>query len=205
MKNTDARVDAYIAKAAEFARPILIHLRELVHRACPDVVETIKWGMPHFDYCGAVMCHMAAFKKHCVFGFWRAGLMEDTHGLFAGTETAAMGQMGRITSRQDLPADRVLMAYIKQAARLNKEGARPAASTRTRAPKPEAEVPDDLAAALRKNAAARRVFEAFPPSHRREYIEWITEAKTEATRTRRLQSALEMMAEGRDRNWKYRK
>ena len=197
MGKRDARVDAYIARSAEFARPILSHLREIVHSACPDVEETLKWNAPHFMYRG-MLAGMSAFKAHCAFGFWKGSLVTGGDG---GLESRAMGQFGRITSLDDLPATRLIAGYVKQAMKLNEEGIR--APRSRKAPKPDPEMPAELAAALRKNAKARATFEAFSPSHRREYVEWIAEAKGEETRQRRLASAIEWMAEGKARNWKY--
>ena len=197
MGTRDARVDAYIAKAAPFARPILGHLREIVHSACPDVEETIRWGFPHFD-AGGVLCSMASFKAHCAFGFWKGAV------LFGDTEKGreAMGQFGRIASIADLPPKRELVRLVKAARKLNEEGVA-APKTKAGKPKPPVETPADLAAALKKNAKARAAFEAFPPSHRREYVEWLVEAKRDETRRRRLEQALEWMAEGKSRNWRY--
>lgn len=201
---TDPRVDAYIAGAAEFARPILQHLRSLVHKACPGVKETMKWSFPNFEYHGAILCNMAAFKEHCSFGFWKASLMKDPEGILLRKEDKnGMGHFDKIVSRKDLPTDRILLAYIRQAAQLNEEGVkvpRPRA-----APKKELPIPPALAAALKKNKTAQSTFDAFPPSHRREYIEWITEAKTEETRDRRIATTLEWLIEGKSRNWKYKK
>lgn len=199
MGSRDARIDAYIAKTAPFARPVLEQLRELVHGACPDVEEAIKWGMPAFMYRG-MLCGMAAFKEHCTFGFWKGRLIVDAAGQPA---EAAMGQFGRITSMKDLPPKKVLTGYIRQAMRLNEEGVR--VPKRTPRSKPELAVPDDLARALRKNRAARETFEKFSPSNRREYVAWLLEAKADATRKRRLDTAIEWMAEGKPRNWKYMK
>jgi uncharacterized protein YdeI (YjbR/CyaY-like superfamily) len=203
MGTRDPRVDAYIANAAEFARPILEHLRAVVHAACPDVEETMKWRFPHFMYRG-MLCSMAAFKQHCTFGFWKGALLFDGAGASAdGGAESAMGQFGRITSLTELPSKRTLAGYVKRAMQLNEDGA--AVSKPRRAPKPEAVVPDDLAQALarKQHRTARQTFEAFSPSHRREYIEWITEAKGEATRLKRLATTLEWLAEGKPRNWKY--
>jgi uncharacterized protein YdeI (YjbR/CyaY-like superfamily) len=198
MGTRDARVDAYIAKSAEFARPILEHIREIVHAACPDVVETMKWSFPHFDYKG-IMCAMSAFKEHCAFGFWKGSLIVpgDAEG------EKAMGQFGRITKLSDLPSKKILTGYIKQAMKLNDEGVKSPSRTKPKAPKPALVAPDDLTSALEANHAALATFEKFSPSNKREYVEWITEAKTEATRARRLQTAIEWMAEGKPRNWKY--
>lgn len=205
MPATDKRVDAYIAASADFAKPILEHLRSVVHQACPDVEETIKWGFPHFMYRG-MLCSMASFKAHCAFGFWKGALILDDPGMSAG----AMGSFGRIASLKDLPPKQALAGYVKKAMALNEQGV---ATPRTRkpalakkaAPAATATPPDDLVAALRKNAAARKTFEGFSPSARKEYVQWITEAKGEATRQRRLETAIEWMAEGKPRNWKYLK
>jgi uncharacterized protein YdeI (YjbR/CyaY-like superfamily) len=198
MAARDPRVDAYIDRSAEFARPILAHLREVVHAACPDVEETMKWNFPHFQYKG-LLCSMAAFKEHCAFGFWKGALVLGD----GGQADAAMGQFGRITELADLPSKKVLVGYIKRAMQLNESGVKSPTRSKPKAPRPEPAVPDDLAAALQANRAARAAFDEFSPSHRREYIEWITEAKTPATRSRRLETAIEWMAEGKPRNWKY--
>lgn len=197
MATTDKRVDAYIAKSADFAKPILTRIREIVHEACPDVEETIKWGMPAFDYKG-MMCGMAAFKAHCTLGFWKGSLIFSDKRDMDG-----MGQFGRLTSVSDLPSKKELTGYIRKAMKLNEEGIKVDRQKKPR--KPDIPVPADLRAALKKNKKANDAFESFTPSHRREYLEWITEAKTEATRERRLNSALEWMAEGKSRNWKYQR
>ena len=194
MGKTDPRIDQYIAKSADFAKPILMHLRKVVHAACPDVEETMKWSAPHFDYKG-MMCGMSAFKSHCAFGFWKGSLVLDGPGL-----RDAMGHFGRITSVRDLPSDRVLTGYIKKAAKLNDAGVKVA--RKPPQPNKPLRVPADFAGALKK-PAARKAFDAFSPSHRREYVEWITEAKTDATRQKRMATAVEWLAEGKSRNWKY--
>ena len=199
MGTRDARIDAYIAKSADFAKPILTHVREVVHAACPEVEEKVKWGSPHFDYRGP-MCHMTAFKQHLGFGFWKSALVV---GEKASDEEAAAGSFGRITSLDDLPSDEELSAYIRKAMRLNEEGVKPEARTRRGTPRPEAVVPDDLEAAFEANEAARTGFDGLSPSQRREYVEWLEEAKTDATRAKRLATALEWMAEGKSRHWKY--
>jgi uncharacterized protein YdeI (YjbR/CyaY-like superfamily) len=204
MPATDARVDAYIAKSADFAQPILSHLRQLVHKGCPGVIETMKWSMPFFDYEGSPLCNMAGFKQHCSFGFWNASLLKDPEGILQVKDKNAMGHFDRITSLKDLPGDKILIAYIKEAALLNEKGIKkpgPAA----KAPKAALPEPVELTAALKKNKKARMAFDAFPPSHRREYIEWITEAKTEATREKRIATTVEWLVEGKSRNWKYQK
>jgi len=203
MPATDSRIDTYIAKSADFAKPILTYIRRLVHKACPGAEETIKWGMPHFDYKGAVLCSMASFKQHCTFGFWKAAIMKDPAGIFNKDGKNAMGQFDRITSVKDLPADKILIAYIKEAAQLNEAGVKLPAKPKTATK--NIEIPAALSTALKKNKKAQTVFEQFPPSHKKEYIEWITEAKTEATRDKRIDTAIEWIAEGKGRNWKYEK
>ena len=199
MGTRDQRIDSYIEKSADFARPILTHLREVVHGACPEVEETVKWGMPHFQYKG-MLCAMASFKAHCTFGFWKGRLIVDRGGENA---EAAMGQFGRITSVAELPPKRVLAGYVKEAMRLNDEGVTAPRRAPSKTKRPAAAVPDDLAAALRRNRKAAATFDAFSASHRREYVEWITEAKRAETRERRIATAVEWIAEGKARNWKY--
>ncbi|MYM89157.1 hypothetical protein GTP91_18515 [Rugamonas sp. FT82W] len=198
MPTLDPRVDAYIAKSAEFAQPILKHLRAIVHEACPEVEETMKWSFPHFMYKG-MLCGMSAFKAHCALGFWKGELLMADEA-----NREAMGQFGRIESVKDLPSKKVLTGYIKKAMKLNDDGI--AAPARAKPAEPRALViPDDLTAALKEVPAAYRHFEAFSPSKKRDYAEWIAEAKTEATRTRRREQAVEWIAEGKARNWKYEK
>ena len=197
MPSKDARVDAYIAKAKPFAQPILRHLRTVVHDACPEVRETIKWGMPFFEYHGT-LCHLASFTQHASFGFWKGKLL-----LGGKTKNAeAMGDFGRITSLEDLPPKARIRDLVKQAMKLNETGVKRVAY-RPAAPKREVRAPTDLSDALKRNAKAAAVFKGFSPSHRREYIEWITEAKTAPTRAKRLATTLEWLAEGKVRNWKY--
>jgi uncharacterized protein YdeI (YjbR/CyaY-like superfamily) len=195
MSTKDPRVDAYIAKAGDFAKPLLRHLRQLVHTACPDVQETMKWSVPHFDYKG-MMCGMAAFKSHCKFGFWKSSLVLD-----GPSDSDAAGQFDRITSLADLPPDSTLVRYVKKAAALNDAGVK--AAKKPTAPKKPLPLPPDFAAALKKNRAAKQTFDAFSPSHRREYIEWVTEAKTDTTREKRLQTSVTWLKAGKARNWKY--
>jgi uncharacterized protein YdeI (YjbR/CyaY-like superfamily) len=197
MPKTDPRVDAYIAEAAPFARPILVHLRSLVHRAAPAITETIKWGMPFFEHEG-IVCHMAAFKAHCAFGFWRGGRIEKT-----GKEGEAMGQFGRIAKLADLPPDKTVLAQVKKAAALNLAGGN--AARPLRRPKEPIPVPDDFRAALAGTGAAKATFDGFAPGRQREYLEWITEAKSAATRVKRIATAVEWLAEGQPRNWKYQR
>ena len=203
MPKTEPKIDAYIAKAQPFAKPILIHIRELVHKACPDVEEKIKWSFPHFDYHGEMMMSMAAFKNHAVFGFWKAALMKDRKLLEMAQSEAAMGHSGKLTSVKDLPPDKKLLGYIKEAMKLNDEGIK--LPSREKKPVEELPVPAYLKTAFKKNKKAQTAFDNFPPSHRKEYILWFEEAKTEETRNKRLTQGLEWIAEGKSRNWKYMK
>ncbi|HTI65498.1 MAG TPA: YdeI/OmpD-associated family protein [Gemmatimonadaceae bacterium] len=196
MGTRDKRVDTYVARSADFARPILEHIREIVHEGCPEVEETIKWGFPNYQYKG-MLCSMAAFKEHCTFGFWKGSLIVDAADR---RSDEAMGQLGRITRLSDLPPRKKLVGYVRKAKELNDAGVKVAKPSK---PKPALEPPADLLAALKKNKKAQAAFDKFPPSHRREYVEWIVEAKTDATRQRRLAQAVEWMAEGKPRNWKY--
>jgi uncharacterized protein YdeI (YjbR/CyaY-like superfamily) len=197
MGTRDPRVDAYIAKQADFAKPILEHIRDVVHAACPDVEEDIKWGSPFFMYHGP-MVHMPAFKEHCRFGFWKGKLV-------AGDSDNEDGvPFGHLKSVKDLPSKKEMTAYIKKAMKLNEEGIS-ARKTTPRAPRPALPVPPELAAALAKNKKARANYEAFPPSHKRDYNEWISEAKRPETKAARVKQAVEWIAEGRSRNWKYEK
>lgn len=198
MATKDPRIDAYIAKSAAFAKPILKHLRKVVHAACPKVEETARWQHPNFDYKG-VMCGMAAFKQHCVFGFWKESLIFDS-GKTA--EKTAMGSFGCIKSLADLPSEKTLIQYVKKAAALNDAGIKAPGRAKPKKREP-LEVPDYFTAALKKNAAARKTFENFPPSKRRDYIEWVTEAKREETRKERLTTSIKWLAEGKPRHWKY--
>ena len=199
----DPRVDEYIEKAAPFARPILAHLRKLVHEASPGITETIKWNFPHFDYKG-ILCSMAAFKQHVNFGFWKGKILKDSKELLTPVGATQMATFDKITSMKDLPADKVLSAYIMEAMRLNQEGVRLPAGER-KPGKPELPIPEELSSALKRNEKAKVVFENFSPSHRREYIQWITEAKTDATREKRIDATIEMLTDGKSRHWKHQK
>lgn len=203
MNKKDPRIDLYISKSAEFAKPILMHLRELVHVACPDVEETIKWSFASFDYKGP-MCSMAAFKQHCSFGFWKASLMKDKTLTKNAESESAMGHYGKITSLKDLPSDKKIIAHIKEAMVLNEKGIKLPPKKVTKEKK-EIVIPEYFLKELKKNKKAFTTFEAFSPSHKREYIEWITEAKTDETKNRRMKTAIEWMSEGKSRNWKYMK
>ncbi|MES3024938.1 MAG: YdeI/OmpD-associated family protein [Pseudomonadota bacterium] len=200
MAATDPRIDAYIAKSADFARPILEHLRAVAHAACPTLEETMKWSTPHFTYNG-LLCHMAAFKAHCAFGFWKGELIVAQAD---PTTQSAMGQFGRITSIADLPPKATLVKYIKAAMKLNDDGVKAPAREKP-ATSRALDVPDYLAAALAAAEPALANFNAFTTGQKREYVEWLAEAKTEATRLRRLEQAVEWIAEAKTRNWKYAK
>jgi uncharacterized protein YdeI (YjbR/CyaY-like superfamily) len=199
MGSTDPRVDAYIAKSAPFARPILTHIRTAVHAGCPDVEETMKWNFPHFLYKG-ILCSMAAFQGHCTFGFWKGSLLQDDgNGMKSG---GPMNQFGRVTSVDDLPASKELVALVRKASALNEQGvkvARPKKAPATRA----LTVPIAFLKALRTHPKALANFKAGSTSHQREYVEWINEAKTDETRDRRIATAVEWLSEGKSRNWKY--
>ncbi|HEU0226052.1 MAG TPA: YdeI/OmpD-associated family protein [Steroidobacteraceae bacterium] len=197
MKNP--AVDAYIAKSADFARPILRRVRGLMHKACPGIEETIKWGVPHFERRG-VVAGMAAFKQHASFGFWKQKLLADPAGLFPAAGDSSMGGR-KFRSVDELPSDAVLLRYIKAAIALNEAGVKVPRAARRKKPPPK--LPADLAAALKQSPKAKAAYDAFPPSKRREYVEWITEAKQEATRRRRLATAVEWIAQGKSRHWKY--
>lgn len=197
MATRDPRIDTYIARSAEFAKPILAHLRAVVHAACPDVEETMKWSMPHFDYRGAMMCSMAAFKAHAVFGFWKGALVLGAKA----QRREAMGSFGRITSVKDLPAKKVLVGYIRKAMALNEEGVTVARPRKHAKAAPA--MPPELAAALKKAKGAWAQWQAFTPGQRREYVAWIVDAKQEATRVRRIATTVSQVAEGKSQNWKY--
>ncbi len=203
MPGHDPRVDAYIGKSADFAQPLLKHLRSLVHEACPQVEESIKWGMPSFGHAGGILCGMAAFKRHVSFGFWKHALV-----MGEGVERDGMGSFGKMTSLSDVPSKQTMIRLIRKAMRLNEQGEKTPGALKTAArkavgPRAPLEVPEGLLAALGKNRKAKATFDAFSPSARREYVEWVTEAKRDETRQRRIAQAVEWMAEGKQRNWKY--
>jgi uncharacterized protein YdeI (YjbR/CyaY-like superfamily) len=202
------KVDAYIRKAQPFAQPILLHLRALIHEACPEVEETIKWSRPFFEYRGVILCNISAFKEHCSLGFWgleigailrKAGVVRD----------GAMGSLGRITSVNTLPPEKKLIGWVAQAAALIESGKeRSPIAARPRVVKPAKaalKTPPDFDKALGKNKKANTVFTSFSPSCRREYIEWIVDAKRAETREQRVATAVAWIAEGKQRNWKYQK
>lgn len=206
MGKKDPRIDAYINKSKDFAKPILIHIRELVHKAVPDVEETMKWSFPHFDYLGEMMFGMAAFKEHMALGFWKGSIMNDPDKILDIGREQAMGHFGRITGMKDLPSDKILIKYFKEAARLNKEGIKlPPKKKASQKEKKELVIPEYFTKALSKNKAAKKVFDEFSYSKKKDYVEWLTEAKTETTRDKRMETALEWIAQGKSRHWKYQK
>ncbi len=198
MPEKDQRVDAYIAKSEGFAKPILTHLRKLVFAACPNVTETIKWGMPFYDYKGP-LCSMAAFKAHGAFSLWKHSLIPDPKGVMSRD---SMGALGKLTKLDDLPTDKVLTGFIKAAMKLNEAGIKVPVKKKT-AEKKALVIPEYFAKALQKNKKATATFEGFAYSHKKEYLEWITEAKTEITRQKRMATTLEWLTEGKSLNWKY--
>jgi len=204
--NLEPKIDLYIAKAKPFAQPILIHIRELIHKACPNVVETIKWSRPFFEYKGVILGNMSAFNEHCSFGFWGeeiGAVLREANVI----QNGGMGSLGRITSLQDLPSNKELLAFLKQATAFIDTGNYTSPITArnkvVKAPKPTPEGPPEFSNALKANKKASAVFAAFSPSCKREYTEWITEAKRPETRDKRITQAIEWIAEGKQRNWKY--
>lgn len=190
--------DAYIAKSQPFARPILEALRERMHEMAPEVEEAMKWSAPAFLYRGKILAGMAAFKEHASFGFWQHALV-----MGEGEPRDGMGSFGKMTRVADIPPKKTLAPLVKRAMALIDDGVKTPKTRKTLGPKPKAEPTPEFAAALKKNAAARKHFEAFAPSCQREYVEWIAEAKREETRDKRIAQAIEWLAEGKQRNWKY--
>jgi uncharacterized protein YdeI (YjbR/CyaY-like superfamily) len=200
MGANDHRIDTYISNANDFAKPVLNQLRKLIHQACPDVSETIKWGFPHFEYKG-MLCYMAAFKQHCTFGFWKGTLMKDKQNVMTNLGESAMGHFGKIKNVNDLPANKILLAYLKEAVQLNEDGIKLPPKKISKIKMVQA--PSDLKKALAKNKAAAETYESFSNSNKKDYVDWLEEAKTDSTRTKRLEQAVLWMAEGKVRNWKY--
>jgi len=199
MKNFNPEVDAYIKKAQPFAQPILAHVRSLMHKGCPELTETIKWGMPHFEYKG-VISSMAAFKEHCVFGFWKQDLIPGMKQYIK--EKEAMGSWGRITTLKGIPPDKDIIEFVRVAAELNEKGIK----SPKRAAKPVVvNMPDDFLKAIRANKKASGVYDNFSPSNKRDYADWISGAKNDETRKNRMKTAIEWMSEGKPRMWKYMK
>ena len=202
MEKYSPKIDTYIEKSQDFAKPILHYIRETVHEFCPDAEETMKWSFPHFIYKGKNLCAMASFKQHCTFGFWLEKEMKTMQEMTQNIEKNSMFSLGKITAMEDLPSKPQLKKAIKEAMELTDMGV-----TMKKAPpsKTEMEVPDDFQSALDSRPETLEIFEKASPSFRKEYIAWITEAKTEATRNKRLEKSLEWIAEGKGRNWKYQK
>ena len=194
----DPRIDAYIERAQPFARPILEHIRERVHAAVPEAEETTKWSAPSFTLDGKILLMMASFKQHAALNFWRG---QEIRGQEASAD--AMGQFGRLTSLEDLPSDDKLDALIREAANLSKSA--PAPRKVKHEPRPTAELHPDFAAALDKAPEAKATLDSFSPSARRDYVEWIADAKQDATRQKRIATAVEWLSEGKKRHWKYEK
>jgi len=201
MKKANSQVDEYIEKSEMFARPILEHLRKLIHKVVPEVEETIKWSFPHFEYKG-VLCSMAAFKHHCAFGFWKDSLIPEIQEL-KESKDYAMGSMGRITKLSDLPNDSVLKQFIEKAVALNEEGAK--AVRKTKPGEKKLDIPDYFLKAVKSNKNALETFENFNYSNKKEYVEWVTEAKSDKTREERLKTSVQWLSEGKVRLWKYMK
>ena len=201
MLKSDERVNAYIQKSPDFAKAVLIHFRKLVHNICPEVTETIKWGCPNFEYKGP-MCTMASFKQHCAIGFWKATLINNGK-LMARHNDGSAGNFGKITSLKDLPDDNEMSEYIKEAMKLNDDGIKVPAKKKS-IDENKLNVPEILIKSLSKNKKAKDVFEAFSPSHKKEYVEWINDSKTDATREKRVATTIEWLVEGKSRMWKYR-
>jgi uncharacterized protein YdeI (YjbR/CyaY-like superfamily) len=203
VENLNPKVDAYIAKSGDFAKPILKYFRKFVHDTCPEVVEEVKWGMPFFSYKGDIMCHMASFKQHCAIGFWKAKLMKDASLMENAQSESSMGHLGKITRLEDLTENAKLTEYIQEAMALNEKGLKVAK------PKPEKQVeldlPADFKEKLSANPLAIEYFESKSPSFRKEYIMWITDAKSETTRQTRIEQAVEWISDGKSRLWKYEK
>lgn len=202
MEKHSVKVDEYIEKSPDFAKPILEYLREIIHEACPDAEEAIKWKFPTFMYKGKILCSITAFKQYCSLGFWLHQEMKTLQEIETNTEKSSMFSLGKITRLEDLPSQSQLKRAIKEAMELTDMGV-----TMKKAPpsRIEMEIPDYFQSALDAQPKAKEIFEKASPSFRKEYIAWLTEAKTEATRNKRLEQSLEWIAEGKGRNWKYQK
>ena len=195
--------DDYISKMAPFAQDILTELRTIVHEFCPETIEAIKWGMPCYMYKGAILCNSAGFKEHCAFGFWLEKEMDDKHKLFS-KENDGMGSLGKLRSVDDIPSRDILGQYILQAMALVDAGVK-LKKAPTAEQKKNLEIPKVLVDALKKDALANKTFEGFSYSHKKEYVEWISGAKTEATVMKRLETTLSNLREGKSKEWKYQK
>ena len=197
MNHTDPRINEYIARSQAFATPILRRIKAIVHAGCPDVEETLKWGTPSFSYRG-ILCGRASFKAHCVFGFWKSELLAERFQSSKESAGEAMSQFGHLKTVKELPSRTTMLRLVRLAAQLNEGGIKSAAPPKTALPK-AVRAPADLLAALQNNARARAGYDNLSPSQKREYIEWITEAKRDETRKRRVATAVEWLAEGRIR------
>jgi uncharacterized protein YdeI (YjbR/CyaY-like superfamily) len=203
MGKKDPRIDAYIAKSKDFAKPILEHIRDLVHKACPGVEETIKWGVPSYEYKGPY-CMTPAFKEHCAVVLWKARLMKDPALVENAKSEVSMGHLKKISSLKDLPKDKVMLSYLKEAAKLNADGVKNPPRIKSKE-KTKLVVPQYFLKALKTKKRALEIFKNFTSAKKKEYVDWVTEAKTEETRNKRISTSLEWIAEGKTRNWKYTK
>ena len=203
MSKFNPQFDEYIEKSADFAKPIMEYLRQIIHETCPEVEEIIKWGNPHFDYKGDMMCILAGYKNHCSFSLYKAELMSDTKIIESVKAGQKMGYMDKLKSLSDLPARETLVAYIKEAMVLNENGVK---KVKPVSEKPKViEVPDYFSEKLATNPLAKEIFESKSSSFRKDYLVWITDAKTEATRQKRIEQSMEWIAEGKGRFWQYEK
>ena len=200
MKRRSSEVDRYIRSSAVFARPVLRRLRTFFHRADPRISETIKWGVPHFEYQG-ILGSMAAFRKHVSVGFWKGGMIGDEAGVFESAGNRKMTML-RMRDVADVPSADLMLVYIRRAVALNERGMRIPARKRTAV---RVAIPSFFSNALRANRKASDVFSRLSRSHQREYVDWLTEAKREETRQRRMATAIKWLSEGKPRNWKYMK
>jgi hypothetical protein len=203
----NAQVTAYAAAMPAYAQPIFAHLRALIHTTCPDTDEAIKWSIPHFERDGDYLCIFAASPGHASFTFYKQQLMSDPRLRDNLNLPAIKRFMGRLTSLSDLPDDATLAAMLQEAADLNARGVR----LPDRAPKtpPVIDMPSAVATAvataLAANPAAQAVWDAKSAAWRKDYLVWITAAKTDPTRDARIAEALDWIADGKARFWKYQK
>lgn len=200
LPNFTPSVTNYIEKAAPFAQPVLHYLRSLIHKTCPQIEECIKWGFPHFTYKNEIVCSFAAFKQHCAFTFWRAGVITSLAEIAINNE--GMGQLGKIKSKLDLPNENQLVNCIIEAIQLIEKGVKPAKSAKQKNNEPII-LPAYFSSLLAEFPTAKEKFLSMSNSHQKEYVEWITEAKTETTRNTRMQTCIKWVLEGKGRNWQY--
>lgn len=204
MANYTKEVDAYLAKMADFAKPILTHLREIIHTTCPEVEESIKWGTPHYSYKGDHLCMMAGFKQHCSFSLYKAELMKDPEIQDSVKTGKKFGYMDKVKAMSELPSKKVLVAYLKEAMELNASGAKKSKPVKEK-PAVDVVAPKEFLEALKRNTQANAIFESKSPSFRKNYIIWMADAKTDETRRKRVEQSLEWIAEGKDRFWQSKK